>query len=162
MKLSGLGVAIGALALGLATPALAENKVRIISGYALTFLPNYIVQEHELIQKHAARLGLQDVMVEFSRSPSVAVANERLITNNVDKWVTDHPKELAAIYVKYEPQKDGPDFVERLITEKTSFSFTTTPKGAKLFADHMHKSGLLSKSDWKDEFFYNVADKPGS
>jgi len=331
MKLSRLAIAAGALALALATPALAENKVRIIGGYALTLLPNYIVQERELIQKHAARLGLSDVTVEFSRSPSVAVANEGLITNNVDialygmgpmlnvwdktngavkgvmavsdytqavytvdpkinslddlgendrvamtdiktsnqalmmqmqaaekygwdgrfhfdpnliamfnedstaalvsgaseiksamltvpyndivtragarkiwssddvlggrvsagmlygnvkfveanpvlyeavvaayeeanEWINANPAEAAVIYVKYEPQKDGAPYIERLIREGNGFSFTTTPKGVKRFADFMHKSGLLSKSvdTWTDVFFDNVATKPGS
>jgi NitT/TauT family transport system substrate-binding protein len=83
-KLALAVAAIAGLAVGV-QPAMAEkNKVRLINLYALTLLPHYIVQDKQLIEKHAAELGLTDVTVEFSRTPSAATANEALLTDTVD------------------------------------------------------------------------------
>jgi NitT/TauT family transport system substrate-binding protein len=314
-----------------AEPALAENKVRIMSGYALTLLPQYVVIEHKLIEKQAEALGLKDVSVDFNRSPSAVTAAEALITDQIDvalyaagpmlnlwdktggrfkgimsvsayssniytvdpkinsiddlgpndrvamtdiktsnqaiilqmkaasergwdkrfyyepnlvamanedtvaalvsgatevksamlaapygavvtdagarkifasedflgekisagmlygsvkwvdanpvlfkaltaayeeaeAWIKENPEAAAEIYVKYEPQKNGKDFVVKLLHEDDSFVYTTTPKGVKRFADYMLKSGLMANEvkDWKDVFFDSVAGKEGS
>lgn len=308
-----------------------ENKVRIMSGYALTLLPQYVVIEHKLIEKKAEELGLKDVVVDFSRSPGAVMASEALITDQIDvalyaagpmlnlwdktrgqfkgimslssyssnvytadpkinslddlgpndrvamtdirtsnpaiilqmkaasergwderffyepnliamanedsvaalvsgatevksamlaapygayvastgarkifasedflgekisagmlygsvawaeknpvlfkalvaayeeatAWTLANPEEAAKIYMKYEPQKDGVDFVVKLLNEDDSFVYTNTPRGVKTFADYMFKSGLMKNEvkAWTDVFFDSVTGKDGS
>jgi NitT/TauT family transport system substrate-binding protein len=72
-------------ALGFSASARAETAdVRIAQLYGLTYLPAYIVYEKELIQKHAVRLGLPAPKVTPQKLTSGPVANDALISGNVD------------------------------------------------------------------------------
>lgn len=60
------------------------SEVRIAQLYGLTYLPAYVAYEKELIQKHAIRLGLPAPKVTAQKLTSGPVANDALISGNVD------------------------------------------------------------------------------
>ena len=61
-----------------------SGEVRIAQLYGMTYLPAYIVYENNLIQKHAARLGIPAPKVTPQKLTSGPVANDALISGNVD------------------------------------------------------------------------------
>jgi NitT/TauT family transport system substrate-binding protein len=78
-------VVIAVAALGFSASARAETAdVRIAQLYGMTYLPAYVVYEKELIQKHAVRLGLPAPKVTPQKLTSGPVANDALISGNVD------------------------------------------------------------------------------
>lgn len=80
-----LAAVLATVVLAPSVAARAEtNEVRIAQLYGLTYLPAYIVYEKELIQKHARRLGLPAPKVTPQKLTSGPVANDALISGNVD------------------------------------------------------------------------------
>jgi NitT/TauT family transport system substrate-binding protein len=70
---------------GAPAPGRAEtSEVRFAQLYGLTYLPAYLVYEKELIQKHATRLGIPAPKVTPQKLTSGPVANDALISGNVD------------------------------------------------------------------------------
>jgi len=68
-----------------ATPALAMNsEVRISKQYGLPYLPLMVVEEHKLIEKQAAAVGLNNVKVTWLTFGSGATSNDALLSGNVD------------------------------------------------------------------------------
>ena len=66
-------------------PARAETgEVRIAQLFGVTYLPAYVVYEKQLIQKHAQRLGIPAPKVTPQKLTSGPVANDALISGNVD------------------------------------------------------------------------------
>ena len=79
-----VGLIAGAV-LTASAPAGAEtSEVRIAQLYGMTYLPAYVVYEKELIQKHAKRLGIAAPKVTPQKLTSGPVANDALISGNVD------------------------------------------------------------------------------
>ena len=67
------------------SPARAEtSEVRIAQLYGLTYLTAYVVYENKLIEKHAERLGLAPPKVTPQKLTSGPVANDALLSGNVD------------------------------------------------------------------------------
>jgi NitT/TauT family transport system substrate-binding protein len=79
-------------------------------------------------------------------------------------FINAHPHEAAQIYVAREPQKRDVGWVEAMITDPTKITYSATPRGLKQHADFMHRMGTLRTrpESWKDLFWDNMADKPGS
>lgn len=76
-------------ALALLTPlaglAHAEVKeVRLSKQYGLSYLPLIVMEEKQLIEKHAAKAGLGELKVSWSTFSSGAVMNDALLSGGID------------------------------------------------------------------------------
>lgn len=71
------------LALGAASPAKAEGRIRIAAQYGIAFLPLYVVQDQRLIERHARAQGL-DVSVEWVKVGGGSAANDAPLSGSVD------------------------------------------------------------------------------
>lgn len=101
-----------------------------------------------------------------------------------EKWRTENPKLYAATYaalteamelIAADPTAAADAFkrfdkskltiaeIVAILGDKNMMSFSATPHKVMVFADYMHKTGLLKNmpSSWKDVFFSNVHDLPG-
>ena len=77
--------ALAALTLiGLAGPAGAQNTVRIVQQFGISYLPLLVALDGKLIEKHAAQLGIADAKVEAVRLASGAAANDAIISGSVN------------------------------------------------------------------------------
>lgn len=108
-----------------------------------------------------------------------------IVAYNTTKWRRENPRTYAAvvaafeeamvfisankraaanIYVEVEKSKLTSDEVYKLLQNKNTIYFSSTPSKVMVWADYMNKVGLLSHkpASWKDFFFENVHGKPGS
>jgi NitT/TauT family transport system substrate-binding protein len=83
--------------------------------------------------------------------------------SEAEKMLRDEPARAAAIYVKVDNAKMDPKEVERMIRLPEN-EWTIVPKNIIAYADFMHRVGALSvkPASWKDLFFPEMADLPGS
>ena len=71
-------------------------------------------------------------------------------------------KEAAEIFIKLDNSKLPQDFIESILADK-DIVFTTSPQNVEKFSDFMHRIGSIQvKPTWKDLFFPESHDKPGS
>lgn len=79
------------------------------------------------------------------------------------KWIEANPREGAELYIKSARSKDPVDFIYDIITDK-DVEYTMTPKNTTKYSDFLHEVGAIDKKaeSWKDMFFDNVHDLPGS
>ena len=77
--------------------------------------------------------------------------------------IKSNPSEAAAIWIADEHSKMAQDEVERIIKLPEN-EWTITPKKVMVFADFMARNGLVSgkPASWKDVFFSDIHDLPGS
>lgn len=80
------GAALTALfAVGMAAPCAAEtDKIRIAEQFGLLYLPQNIVHERKLIQKHVKAAGLPEPKVELLTISGGANVNKALLSGNLD------------------------------------------------------------------------------
>ena len=102
-----------------------------------------------------------------------------------EAWKTENPKTYAAVVAAFEEAIDfihenvdeaaetflraeksafSADEIKAMLLSKDDISFSYVPSRTHEFADFMHKVGLLNNQpeSWKDYFFENNHDKPGS
>jgi len=74
------------------------------------------------------------------------------------------PHQAAAIYVAREPQKRELGWIETMIRDPKLITYSSVPRGTQSHAEFMHKVGTLKHdpASWKELFWENMADKPGS
>ncbi len=81
-------------------------------------------------------------------------------------FINANPRAAAAIYLKNEKYTGTNDELVEMLQGKTpdELSFNSTPNTTKLFTDFMYRSGTLRNlpTSWKDIWFENTWDKPGS
>lgn len=72
------------------------------------------------------------------------------------------PEKAAKIYMKYEPQPQGIEWVAKLISKDMRYS--STPRGLEATAQYLHQSGLLPRQvkSWKDVFWNEIHHKEGN
>lgn len=72
-------------------------------------------------------------------------------------------KAAAETYVEVTKSKLDPAFIERIISEP-DIEYTIVPKKTMAFAEFMHKVGAIKTKpeSWKDYFFEDIQDQPGS
>ena len=94
--------------------------------------------------------------------PEIATALVQAMDEAMKRIRVD-PAKAAAIYLKYEPSKMKPEFVEAILRDPENV-FTTAPNGIMAYADFMHRTGQLkSKLDrWQDVFHPQVHGRSGS
>jgi sulfonate transport system substrate-binding protein len=73
------------------------------------------------------------------------------------------PEHAARIYLEMERSKLEPAFVRELVTDPED-PFTIVPQRTFAFIEFMQRTGRLNKrfSSWKDMFFPEIHDQPGS
>jgi len=77
-----LGAAV--LTIGLTFPASAQsNELKISYQYGLGFFPVTVVIEQKLIEKHAKRLGIDDVKVSGVQISGAATTNDALLSGSI-------------------------------------------------------------------------------
>ncbi|MES1924027.1 ABC transporter substrate-binding protein [Salinisphaera sp. T31B1] len=79
------------------------------------------------------------------------------------QFIADKPREAAKIYIAEANSKLPEDLIFQIITDP-DIEFTTTPKNVMKYARFMHqiKSIDHEAGSWKDMFFPEVANEPGS
>lgn len=72
-------------------------------------------------------------------------------------------KAAAEFYIKTTKSKEPVAFIEKMLNDP-SIEFTTTPKNSMKYADFMQRIGMvkIKPASWKDLYFPNVHNLPGS
>lgn len=80
------GLAAAALALSLFTaPAGAQsNEVKLSRGFGITYLPIYVMQHEQLLEKHLAAAGLKDHKVNYVLIDGAPQVNDALLAGAMD------------------------------------------------------------------------------
>jgi NitT/TauT family transport system substrate-binding protein len=96
-------------------------------------------------------------------NPKLYAATAQAFEDAID-WINTHPHEAAELYLAREPQKQGVDWIERMLSDPARVRYSSTPRGMQAHADFMHKVGTLRNQadNWKDLFWDNMAVKDGS
>jgi sulfonate transport system substrate-binding protein len=78
-------------------------------------------------------------------------------------WIAKDPKGAAEVYLAATKEKISVDELVGIIKQPGSI-FSTTPQRSMLWADYMHRIGLLKvkPASWKDYFFPAMHDREGS
>ncbi len=96
-------------------------------------------------------------------NPKLYAATAQAFEDAID-WINTHPHEAAGIYLAREPNKQGLDWIEKMIRDPALIRYSATPRGMQAHADFMHDVGTLKTKaeSWKDLFWENMATKDGS
>ncbi len=96
-------------------------------------------------------------------NPKLYAATAQAFEAAID-WINANPRAAAEIYVAREPQKNGIDWIERMIRDPARIRYSSTPRGMQARADFMHDVGTLKTkaASWKDLFWENNWTKDGS
>jgi NitT/TauT family transport system substrate-binding protein len=146
---------------------------------------------HE-VKSHSATVPfLQQELADSRVRPvlsSYDVAGGRhtlIVAYGANKWKTENPRTYAAvvagleeamtfinankrgaaeIYLRAEKTRLTADEIHKMLLDEKTIYFSPTPSRVMVWADYMVKVGLLQNkpASWKDFFFENVHDKPGS
>ncbi|WP_413615391.1 ABC transporter substrate-binding protein [Halomonas cupida] len=82
VRLAGLSL-LALTATGFAHGAEASERIRIAEQFGIAYLPLQVIQDRELIQKHAEEAGL-DIDVEWRRLSGGAAVNDALLSGSID------------------------------------------------------------------------------
>ena len=108
-----------------------------------------------------------------------------IVAYNTEKWKTENPRSYAAVaagleeamgiiardkraaaelYVRVEKPKLTVDEVHAMLQQEDKVYFSAAPSRMMVWAEFMHKNGTLKNlpASWKEFFWENVHDKPGS
>jgi NitT/TauT family transport system substrate-binding protein len=79
-------------------------------------------------------------------------------------FINENKRAAAEIYVKYEPQKNGVDWIYNILQKPELINFTSTPHGNEKIADFMFKTKLLRNrpESWKDLYWEGAPAKDGN
>jgi NitT/TauT family transport system substrate-binding protein len=111
--------------------------------------------------------------------------NTLIVAYCAEQWRTAHPQLFAATYAgltaamtmiradqpaaarlfkRVEPTKLTVDEIDAILTDENMLAFTPAPSKLMVYADYMHKVGLLKHpiARWQDVFFDNVHGLSGS
>jgi NitT/TauT family transport system substrate-binding protein len=89
--------------LAMATPAAAEQDVKIGIGYGLAFLPTYLCQELKLVEKEAKAAGLS-VKVSYHRYPGSTAMQDAIASGAIDMG----PYGVAPLLLAWEKARGTP------------------------------------------------------
>ncbi len=153
-----------------ATVALQSGRLEVKSH--MTLLP-FSAIEKEI----GARVVMSSVDITGPGSSSVVVTTEKFHNENPKLYAAivaayeealafiDANKRAAAeIYVKYEPQKRGVEWIQKILEDESEIKFTSVPKATQVYADFMFRLGTMKNhlDSWKDVYWDNVAGKDGN
>ena len=80
------------------------------------------------------------------------------------KFINADKRAAAEIYARAEKSRFSVDEVTKMLQDENVIYFSPAPTKVMVWSDYMHKVGMLKNpaASWKDYFFDNVYDKPGS
>ena len=78
--------------------------------------------------------------------------------------ISDDPKQAAAIYLKAEKTKLGPDLIGAALADRSNLRFTLAPEHTNQIVDFMARTGSIKvkPAGWKDFFFPEIHGESGS
>ena len=130
---------------------LADKRVRrVLSSYDVAG------GRHTLIVAYAASKWKADNPRTYAAT--VAALEEAMTFINGNK------RAAADIYLKMEKSKMTAEEIFSILQDENAIYFSPAPSRVMVWAEYMNKVGLLSNkpASWKDFFFENVHNKPGS
>jgi NitT/TauT family transport system substrate-binding protein len=98
-----------------------------------------------------------------TENPKTYLAVAKGIEEGMD-WVNKNKRAAAELYVRFEKSKLSPEAVLKMLEREDKIFYTPTPSKMMLHAEFMHKIGSIRNlpESWKDMFWENVHDRPGS
>ena len=91
------------LAAAIATPALAQQDVKIGIGFGISFLPVYLMDEFKIIEKNAKAAGL-DVKTSYARFSGTGPMQDAVLSGSIDMG----PLGIAGLLLAWEKAKGTP------------------------------------------------------
>src|SRR3954467_8599222 len=79
-----LHVLILTLLVGLGAVRAEPTEIRIAEQYGLAFLPLMIMRDQRIIERQAARVGLDKLEVKWARMGAVSAINDALLSGELD------------------------------------------------------------------------------
>ncbi|MFL5290317.1 MAG: ABC transporter substrate-binding protein [Myxococcales bacterium] len=79
-----LQILVLALVIGLGAARAEPTEIRIAEQYGLAFLPLMIMRDQRLIERQAARVGLDKLEVRWARMGAVSAINDALLSGELD------------------------------------------------------------------------------
>jgi len=139
---------------------LPQSTTELASGKA------HVVFSSEKLLGHPYTFDAAFTTVEFKRDNPKVYEAVALGLGDAIQFIKDNPEKAAGMFMKAEPFIGNRDTLIKLIRGETPdhFSYTNVPNSTEAFMDFMYKGGMIknqSKS-WKDVWFENVWDLPGS
>jgi NitT/TauT family transport system substrate-binding protein len=118
-----------AVCLALATPALAQQEVKIGIGFGVAFLPTYLMDEMKLVEKHAKAAGI-DVKTTYHRFSGSGPMQDAILSGAVDMG----PYGISALLIAWEKARNTPQqtFAISGVTTVPMVLLTNKPNVKKL------------------------------
>ena len=115
--------------LAVATPAVAQQEVKIGIGFGVAFLPVYLMDEMKLVEKHAKAAGL-DVKTTYHRFSGSGPMQDALLSGAVDMG----PYGISALLIGWEKARNTPQqmFAISGVTTVPMVLLTNKPNVKKL------------------------------
>ncbi len=98
-----------------------------------------------------------------SANPKIYGAFAKALSEAID-WINNNKKEAAKLYITVSKDKgDTADDILKMLNDP-DIKYTTTPHNIMKYVEFMHKIGSIKvkPESWKEMFFPNVYDQPGS
>lgn len=80
----GAGAVLATFACAHGARAQQKREIAITRSLGINYLPTHIVERRQLVERHAARLGIADLRVNWVALPIGTVGNDALLAGNVD------------------------------------------------------------------------------
>jgi NitT/TauT family transport system substrate-binding protein len=103
LRTFGRSLLVAAFAVALATPALAQQEVKIGIGFGIGFLPTFILDDMKLVEKHAKAEGL-DLKASYPRFSGSGPMQDAVLSGSVDVGVYG----VQAMLIAWEKAKGSP------------------------------------------------------
>ncbi len=126
--------AIGLIALpALIRPASAEvSSIRLGKQYGLPFLPQMVMEDHKLIEQHAAKLGVNGLTVGWQTMGGPGALNDGLLSGQI-QFINVAAPSLATLWDK---TRESPQEVRAICTvQSMPYVLTTRNPAVKTIAD---------------------------
>jgi len=125
MRQAGFGLICAAVA----TPAIAQQEIKIGIGFGVAFLPTYVLDEMKLVEKHAKAAGL-DVKTTYHRFSGSGPMQDAILSGAVDMG----PYGISALLIAWEKARNTPQqtFAISGVTTVPMVLLTNKPNVKKL------------------------------
>ena len=122
-----------------------------------------IWSSNELFGSPATALTTWTTARFHRENPKLAAAFVAAIKNAM-AVIADDPKQAAAIYLKAEKTKLGPDLIGAALADRSNLRFTLAPEHTEQIAGFMARTGSIKTkpANWKDLFFPEIHSESGS
>jgi NitT/TauT family transport system substrate-binding protein len=121
-----------------------------------------VMSSNDILGKNATFVLLAANSKYVAANPRIATAVITAMDEAMARIKAD-PAKAAATYLKSEPSKMKPEFIEGILRDPENV-FTTVPTGVMPYADFMHRTGQIKTklTRWQDAFHPPIHDRAGS